>query len=77
MTKAPSEAVSTAPHALPWIVIEPNGSAVEWLELWRFRDLFLILAQRDIRLRYRQTAFGIIQARRPGVERSRARRVPR
>jgi len=40
--------------------IEPSGGAAEWLELWAFRDLFLILAQRDIKLRYRQTALGIV-----------------
>jgi len=39
--------------------IEPTGGAAEWLELWAFRDLFVILAQRDIKLRYRQTALGI------------------
>lgn len=44
---------------LPRVVIEPRAGVIEWLELWRFRDLFLILAERDIRLRYRQTALGI------------------
>src|SRR5258708_39885634 len=29
------------------------------IELWRFRDLLLTLAGRDIRLRYRQTALGV------------------
>jgi lipopolysaccharide transport system permease protein len=45
---------------LPRIRIEPKTGAVEWLELWHFRDLFLILAQRDLKLRYRQTALGIV-----------------
>jgi lipopolysaccharide transport system permease protein len=49
-----------APHPLPKVIIEPRGGAIEWLELWRFRDLFLVLAQRDIRLRYRQTALGLV-----------------
>lgn len=30
------------------------------MELWAFRDLFVILAQRDIKLRYRQTALGVV-----------------
>ncbi len=29
-------------------------------ELWDFRDLLLVLGARDIKLRYRQTAFGVI-----------------
>lgn len=51
---------SAPPRQRPRIVIEPKGGAVEWLEVWRFRDLFLVLAERDIRLRYRQTALGVV-----------------
>lgn len=29
-------------------------------ELWRFRDLLWVLAQRDLKLRYRQTALGVV-----------------
>jgi lipopolysaccharide transport system permease protein len=43
----------------PKIVIDPKAGGSEWRELWKFRDLFLILAERDIRLRYRQTLLGI------------------
>jgi lipopolysaccharide transport system permease protein len=28
-------------------------------ELWRFRELALVLAQRDVKVRYKQTAFGV------------------
>lgn len=59
MTGAPGGALD-APHSLPKFVIEPRGGAIELRELWQFRDLLLILAQRDIRLRYRQTALGIV-----------------
>jgi lipopolysaccharide transport system permease protein len=45
---------------LPLIRIEPGGKVLDWRELWRFRDLFWIFAQRDIKLRYRQTALGIV-----------------
>jgi lipopolysaccharide transport system permease protein len=55
-----STAAPEAARPLPRIRIEPRGRAVDWLELWRFRDLFLILAQRDIKLRYRQTALGVV-----------------
>lgn len=59
MTEAPTEGAA-ASRPTPTIVIEPKGGAMEWLELWRFRDLFVILAERDIRLRYRQTALGVV-----------------
>ena len=35
---------------------------IDWHELWRFRDLFLVLAWRDISVRYKQTALGVIWA---------------
>ncbi len=33
-----------------------------WLDLWQFRELFYILAWRDISVRYKQTAMGILWA---------------
>src|ERR1700719_3191901 len=33
-----------------------------WSDLWRFRELFYILAWRDISVRYKQTALGVIWA---------------
>lgn len=47
-------------EGMPRIRIEPGGRTADWLEMWHFRDLFLILAQRDLKLRYRQTALGIV-----------------
>lgn len=35
-------------------------SALNFREMWEFRDLFLILASRDVKLRYKQTALGVI-----------------
>jgi len=35
-------------------------SALRLHELWEYRDLFLILASRDVKLRYRQTALGVL-----------------
>src|SRR4051812_28433097 len=32
---------------------------LDWGELWRYRDLWLTLALRDVKLRYRQTALGV------------------
>jgi lipopolysaccharide transport system permease protein len=42
------------------VVIDASRSAFDWLEIWRFRELLRTLTERDIRLRYRQTALGIV-----------------
>jgi lipopolysaccharide transport system permease protein len=36
--------------------------SINWKELWRYRDLFLVLAWRDIAVRYKQTALGVLWA---------------
>ena len=33
-----------------------------WLELWRYRELFMVLAWRDLSVRYKQTAIGVLWA---------------
>jgi lipopolysaccharide transport system permease protein len=33
-----------------------------WLDLWRYRELFRVLAWRDLSVRYKQTAIGVIWA---------------
>jgi lipopolysaccharide transport system permease protein len=56
---APGSATDiTRPH----LTLKPRGrwSAVRVREVWEFRDLLRSLAARDIRLRYRQTALGVI-----------------
>jgi lipopolysaccharide transport system permease protein len=47
----------------PTLVIEP-GRAEEhyWRDLWHYRELFLILAWRDVAVRYKQTLIGIAWA---------------
>jgi lipopolysaccharide transport system permease protein len=45
---------------LPKLVIQSKSRSVDWSELLRFRELFRTLAERDIRLRYRQTALGVV-----------------
>lgn len=42
-----------------------DGSALR--ELWQYRELLLILARRDIQVRYRQTAFGVAWALLPPI----------
>jgi lipopolysaccharide transport system permease protein len=60
-------AVASAPAAAaasqkPYFSIRPTSgwSAINLPELWQFRDLLLSLAARDVKLRYKQTALGII-----------------
>lgn len=36
--------------------------SVNWKELWRYRDLFLVFAWRDISVRYKQTVLGVLWA---------------
>lgn len=49
--------------AIDEIVIEPgNGFKNYWRDLWRYRELFYILAWRDILVRYKQTVIGVAWA---------------
>jgi len=45
-------------------VIKPPSrlTSIDWSELWRYRDLFLVLTWRDISVRYKQTALGVLWA---------------
>jgi len=44
-------------------ITAPRGFlSVNWRELWRFRELFLVMAWRDIAVRYKQTALGVLWA---------------
>src|SRR5262249_45673923 len=45
------------------LVIEPGSSDRHyWRDLWRYRELFSMLAWRDISVRYKQTAIGVAWA---------------
>jgi len=46
-----------------FIVIEANRSESHyWLDLWRYRELFRVLAWRDLSVRYKQTVIGVLWA---------------
>ena len=49
-------------YPAPHLTIEPSRGwvALNVAEIWKFRDLFLTLASRDLKLRYKQTALGVI-----------------
>ena len=45
------------------LILEPNRIEKQyWKDLWRYRELFAILAWRDVAVRYKQTAFGVAWA---------------
>ena len=45
------------------LVLEPNRIEKQyWKDLWRYRELFVILAWRDVAVRYKQTFIGIAWA---------------
>src|SRR5271166_137121 len=45
------------------LVIEPGRQERNyWRDLWRYRELFQVLAWRDLSVRYKQTAIGVIWA---------------
>jgi lipopolysaccharide transport system permease protein len=48
----------------PLVVIEPNRhfSAIDFKDLWAFRELLYFLTWRDVKVRYKQTALGIAWA---------------
>ena len=53
----------TIPNTVkPLVTIRPSSgwAALNLREIWQFRDLLLTLAGRDVKLRYRQTALGVV-----------------
>lgn len=47
----------------PILILEPGRIEKNyWSDLWRYRELFLILAWRDIAVRYKQTIIGVAWA---------------
>jgi lipopolysaccharide transport system permease protein len=57
------DAAATRPPEEPVIVLEAGRADRHyWIDLWRYRELFLILAWRDISVRYKQTVIGIAWA---------------
>ena len=54
---------SSAHTQEPVLIIEPGHTEKNyWADLWRYRELFIILAWRDISVQYKQTIIGIIWA---------------
>ena len=59
--RAPEEAA--AGRAAQTLVLEPGrADAAYWRDLWRYRELFAVLAWRDIAVRYKQSVIGVAWA---------------
>ena len=56
---SPPDVADEAPVPLRRIRSDTRRTPLDWAELWRYRDLWLTLALRDVKLRYRQTALGV------------------
>src|SRR5438876_10647352 len=55
--------MSTTSASQDFIIIEPGRTEKNyWADLWRYRELFLILAWRDVSVRYKQTIIGVAWA---------------
>ena len=56
--------MSTLDQNDPDVLVIEAGRADKqyWLDLWRYRELFLILAWRDVAVRYKQTVIGALWA---------------
>jgi lipopolysaccharide transport system permease protein len=54
--------LADAPERQPTLVLHATSgwSAINFREMWQYRDLLLILIERDVKLRYKQTAIGIL-----------------
>lgn len=61
-TRLPSATRFSKPSS-QWLVLEPNRIEKQyWKDLWSYRELFAILAWRDITVRYKQTFIGVAWA---------------
>ncbi len=59
----PLRSITPPPAQEQVLIIEPGRSEKNyWRDLWRYRELFLILAWRDISVRYKQTIIGVAWA---------------
>lgn len=59
----PAPPAAAEPEPLLVVIAPRSGLAVlDLRELWRYRELLAFLAWRDVKIRYKQTAFGLLWA---------------
>jgi lipopolysaccharide transport system permease protein len=56
------EEVSSLPGERVLVLESGRTEKNYWADLWRYRELFLILAWRDVAVRYKQTVIGVVWA---------------
>lgn len=58
----PDAAAAAGPKPVPALIIRPPSGwvAINFREVWLFRDLLWTLAGRDLKVRYKQTALGVV-----------------
>jgi lipopolysaccharide transport system permease protein len=58
-----TESVFPSPSPPMQIILEPGRTEKNyWRDLWRYRELFQVLAWRDVSVRYKQTVIGVAWA---------------
>jgi len=59
--EVPAETAKASRDSERVVVVEPSRgwSALHLREVWNYRDLMVALAERDLRVRYKQTALGV------------------
>jgi len=59
-----SRTASSKPDKSEWVLVLEPGRAERnyWRDIWHYRELFAILAWRDVAVRYKQTVIGIAWA---------------
>ena len=60
--KSSSMSISDRPLSTQVVLEAGRADRQYWQDLWRYRELLLILAWRDVSVRYKQTAVGIVWA---------------
>ena len=62
-SEAHSESAQSSAVPERVLVLEPGRSELNyWADLWHYRELFAILAWRDVAVRYKQTVIGVAWA---------------
>ena len=57
------ESLPLPSHSVDEVVLAPGrADANYWRDVWRYRELFYVLAWRDVAVRYKQTVIGVLWA---------------
>jgi lipopolysaccharide transport system permease protein len=64
LSDAAALAAPAAPAVADYEIVIKAGQTerLYWRDLWRYRELFLVLAHRDVSVHYKQTAIGVLWA---------------